>query len=158
MNDKPEYDAGEGDSSSRIVLSGRVKKRQEDVIQIELVDGMTIDVPTDDCTVVEETTDPVTVRPTVTVELHGKKPITATFQPHLFRVLAAARTVPFVFSGIRDAAGDSVLAIAYLGRAAGGGGGTDHDTRMMSRTWIGTTQEDGTKSDGPLEPDEIILN
>lgn len=157
MNDKSgtELEGDGREPTNRIVLKGRVKKREKHAVEIELVNGLIVDIETDDYTVIEETTDPVTVRPTITVELHGKRPITVTFQPHLYRVLAGARTVPFVFSGVSgDLAGGSILGLAYIGRAAGGGGGTDHGTRVMCTTWWGTRQEDGTKADSPGEPDE----
>jgi hypothetical protein len=147
---------GKPSEARRMVLAGRIKKREKNAVQIELVDGLTVDVMNDDYTIIEETTDPVTLRPTITLELKGQKPITATFQPHLYRVLASAPTKPFVFGG---GSRGGVVAMGVMAAVNTGGGSTpDHDTRMMSRTWIGTTQEDGTKGDLPSEPDEIVLN
>ena len=143
-----------------IVLAGRVKKRAQGVFQLELVDGVTVDLRENDCDSVEEATDPITLRPTVTVRLKGDKPITATVQPHFFRVLSAAGQVPFVFTGAKALpAGDFVLGLAYVSaRAPGGGGGTpDHQTTVYCTNWLGITQEDGKKGDSAGESDEIYL-
>jgi hypothetical protein len=161
MPETPEntYDRDRPDETRQLVLAGRLKKRGNGVCQLELVDGLTVDLLEEDCEHIEEQTDPVTLRATVRVRLKGSKPITATLQPHLYRVLAEARTMPFVFSGAAAIPPtDSVLGIAYLSSAPGGGGGaTHHNTRMLCTNWMGTTQEDGTKGDSANEPDEIHL-
>jgi hypothetical protein len=149
------------DAPKPIVFAGRVKKRAQGVFQLELVDGLTVDVREEDCDSVDEATDPITLRPTVTVRLKGDKPITATVQPHFFRVLSASGQVPFVFTGAKSLpAGDFVLGLAYVSTRApgGGGGGTPHhQTTMYCTNWLGMTQEDGTKGDSAGEPDEIYL-
>jgi hypothetical protein len=143
-----------------LVLAGRITGQKGGTRHLELMDGLTIDLADGDVETIEETTDPVTLQAKVTVTLTGHRPITATFEPHLYRVLAQSPTLPFVFSGAsRPEADDFVLGLAYVSaRQSGGGGGTpDHDTRMMCTTWMGTTKEDGIKGDSPGEPDEIHL-
>jgi hypothetical protein len=147
-----------GDQSQRIVFKGRLKKREKGVCQIELLDGLVVDLLEEDCEKIEESTDPVTLRAVVTVHLKGDKPITATVQPHLYRVLSNAQNVPFVFRGVANASPqDYVLGYAYVRAGGGGGSGSTHNTKMMCTNWMGTTQEDGNKPDDAGEPDEIFL-
>lgn len=141
----------------RMVLAGRLKKREQGVVQIDLADGLTVDVSEDDCELVQETTDAVTMRSIVAITLKGDKPITATFQPHLYRVLAQARATPFSFGRVAEMPAAQFDWPAIIATAPGGGGGPHHTTAMMSTTWMGTTQQDGTKGDSAGEPDEIFL-
>jgi hypothetical protein len=144
----------------QLALAGRLLQRERGRIRLELIDGLTLDIAEDDCVRVQEKTDPTTLRPLVMVELRGEQPISAAFQPHLYRVLADAAAVPFVFGGSAGVSPeDFALAVAQA-RAApiGGGGGTPHHTTaMMCTTWMGTTQKDGSKGDSAGEPDEIFL-
>lgn len=154
-----EHNAGERATDNPVVIAGRLIKRGDGHYQIELVNGVMIDIPDDDCASIEESIDPITLRPTVTVTLKADKAVRATIQPHVFRVLSAANKVPFVFSGVKDLPeGDFILGLAYVSAARPvGGGGADHNTKVNCTNWMGVTQEDGTKGDGSNEPDEIFL-
>lgn len=146
-------------ASAPTVLRGRLQRRANGIIQIELTDGLTVDLSEDDCDGITETTDPASQRAMVAVQLKGAKPITAVFQPHFYRVLANSSSLPFVF---RDTAGlhprefMSALVAAQPVGVGGGGGSYDHDTAMMSTTWYGT-ERDGTKPDSAGEPGTIYL-
>lgn len=159
---KSEGQAGGGQSTGQsepIVFTGRLRRREKGICQLELVDGLVVDLDEADCASIKESTDPVTKRAVVTIQVKGDKPISATVQPHLYRVLSRAPSVPLVFRGVKNAAPeDFVLGYAYVkaGGGGGGGGGT-HSTKMLCTNWMGTTQEDGTKPDDPGEPDEIYL-
>jgi hypothetical protein len=150
---------GEG-AKTPIVLAGRIKREDAEHFQLELVDGLTVDLRRDDCATVTEVVDPITMRPTVRVELHGDKPLTTTVQPHVLRALSSAGQVPFVFTGTKGLPdGGFVLGLAYVSadRPGGGGGLPDHDTTVHCTSWLGTTQQDGTKGDSSSEPGDIYL-
>jgi hypothetical protein len=157
MTKKPHNAGNEEDGKlpQRMLLSGRLKHRGQGIVQIELIQGLTMDISEDDCNLVQETTDAVTQRAVVLIELKGDKPITAVFQPHFYRVLASAPTVPFVFRPPRGMTSHEFAAV--MARPVGGGGGADHTTDMLTNSWIGT-QKDGSKPDSADEPGEIVLN
>jgi hypothetical protein len=153
----PGHDAAPG-AHNRIVLAGRLKSRANGIVQIEVIDGLTVDLSEDDCTVVHETTDAVTHRAMVAIELKGDKPVTAVFQPHFYRVLAGARALPFVFRpGRVGSPRDFAAALGAARPADGGGGSVHHFTSMLTNTWFGT-EKDGSKPDSADEPGEIVLN
>jgi hypothetical protein len=147
--------AEHGDTQ-RIILAGRLNRREKGVVSIELTDGVTIDVMEADCKSINEVTDPVSLRAVVTIELKGDNPITATFQPHFYRVLSSSRALPFVFHTAGGMTPKS-LATALLSNDGNGNGGYDHDTTLLTNTWFGT-ERDGTKPDDASEPGEEVLN
>jgi hypothetical protein len=152
--------SGGAPTQQPIVFAGRVKKREKGVFQLELVDGLTVDIDEEDCESVKEASDPISLRPTVTVQLKGNKAITARVQPHFFRVLSAAGQVPFVFTGAKALpAGDFILGLTYVSaaRPTGGGGTPDHETTVHCTNWLGITQEDGKKGDDKNESGDIYL-
>jgi hypothetical protein len=145
------------DQPNRMLLAGRLLKRANGMVQIDLTDGLVIDVSEDDCKLIEETTDPVSKRAIVALELNGDKPITATFQPHFYRVLATSKAIPYVFRGTHGIEPRQLShALARAISVGGGGGGADHTTNMMTSTWFGT-ENDGQKPDDASEPGDIYL-
>lgn len=111
-----------------------------------------------DAVSIEEKTDPVTLRPIV-MFLKGEKPISATFQPHLFRVIAEAEALPFAFGWARGVPADQFYVSGIYAQVQQPDDTPQtHITRMLTKTWWGGTKEDGTKLDDPLEPDEIVIN
>jgi hypothetical protein len=140
-----------------MILAGRLIKREKGVVQIELTDGVVIDVMEADCRSVAEATDPVTLRAVVTLELTGQKPITATLQPHFYRVLSSSRALPFVFHHAGGMSPPSLAKALLQEQGNGGDGGVDHMTTMLTNTWFGLEQ-DGIKPDTAGEPGEETLN
>lgn len=151
--------AGERGETRTLRLAGKLIGRQGGVIQIDLVDGMTVSVMEDDCKVAQETTDPVTKRAMVMLEITGNKPISATFQPHLFQVLAHSGAVPFAFAGAAEQAPDQFDMTGSIERTfgpedVGGFGGGIHgyqetlgECASRSQSWTGGWSNDDRKLD-----------
>ncbi len=141
--------------SRRMVLTGRLAKRENGVCQIELVEGLTVDIPEEDCSHIEEKTDPTTLRSVVMVELREDKPITATFQPHLYRVLSQAGSMPFAFGGQAQVPPEAFAVPSIMARPVGGGlgggfGGFQDsigETQSRSQYWTGGWGNDDTQID-----------
>lgn len=149
MNEKDKEKRTKKKEETRLFFTGRLSRKEDGHIQIELMHGMILDVLEEDVSEIKEFTDPETQRTIVSVGLKAEKQISAVLQPYLYRVIAGAEALPFAFMGRTKVPPDQFVIPDIETLGMGGDWPTNcwSETQTRSQDWAAGWHNDDNKFD-----------